>query len=361
MHVVVPAGIDDPLRPSGGNVYDRRLCRELGGLGWTVREHPVPGTWPTPAPSDVGRLAALLDGLPDRSLVLVDGLVGSAAACLVTAAERLRLVVLVHMPLADAVAGAQARECERAVLDAVDAVVTTSQWARRWLIAHHGVEPGRVHVATPGVDPSPRARSSAAGRNLLCVGPVTEAKGHAVLVAALHEIADLDWHCTCVGATDLEPDFAAWLADLVEQRDLARRIEFAGALTQDGLAEVRATTDLLVSASSRESFGMAVTEGLACGIPVVATRVGGHEEALGRAPDGSLPGTLVPVGDVGQLAASLRRWLSEPQERRHWRRAAGERRLTLAGWPSTARTMADVLVRVVDRPAPGVPARVGER
>ena len=43
VHVVVPAGIDDPLRPSGGNVYDRRLCEELPAWGWTVHEHSVPG------------------------------------------------------------------------------------------------------------------------------------------------------------------------------------------------------------------------------------------------------------------------------------------------------------------------------
>ena len=42
VHVVVPEGIDDPARPSGGNTYDRRVCRGLAALGWTVREHAVP-------------------------------------------------------------------------------------------------------------------------------------------------------------------------------------------------------------------------------------------------------------------------------------------------------------------------------
>lgn len=360
LHVVVPAGIDDPGRPSGGNVYDRRLCQELAGLGWTVREHHVTGTWPRPAASDASRLEVLLEGLPERSLVLVDGLVGSAAECLVAAADRLRLVVLVHMPLADAIPGAQARARERAVLNAVDAVLTTSQWARRWLVDHHDLDPARVHIATPGVDRAPRARSSAAGRHLLCVGPVTGDKGYAVLVAALREVADLDWHCTCVGAVDLEPAFAAGLADLVD-RDLAGRVEFSGALPPGRLAEVRSATDLMISASSRESFGMAVAEALACGIPVVATHVGGHREALGQAADGSLPGILVPAGDADQLAAALRRWLTEPAVRRHWRRAAGDRRITLAGWSSTARAVADVLSRVAGGPATGVRARVGER
>jgi len=48
VHVVVPYGIDDPRRPSGGNVYDRRACRGLAALGWSVHEHTVPGRWPRP-------------------------------------------------------------------------------------------------------------------------------------------------------------------------------------------------------------------------------------------------------------------------------------------------------------------------
>ena len=43
VHVIVPEGIDDPGRPSGGNVYDRRVCDGLASLGWTVHEHSVPG------------------------------------------------------------------------------------------------------------------------------------------------------------------------------------------------------------------------------------------------------------------------------------------------------------------------------
>ena len=35
VHVVVPDGIDDPARPSGGNVYDRHLCRGLASNGWS--------------------------------------------------------------------------------------------------------------------------------------------------------------------------------------------------------------------------------------------------------------------------------------------------------------------------------------
>ena len=42
VHVIVPEGIDDPARPSGGNTYDRRVCSGLAALGWTVHEHVRP-------------------------------------------------------------------------------------------------------------------------------------------------------------------------------------------------------------------------------------------------------------------------------------------------------------------------------
>ena len=46
VHLVVPEGIDDPARPSGGNAYDRRVSRGLAALGWAVHEHAVSGAWP---------------------------------------------------------------------------------------------------------------------------------------------------------------------------------------------------------------------------------------------------------------------------------------------------------------------------
>jgi len=52
VHVVLPNDIDDPATPSGGNAYDRRVCRGLAALGWSVREHAVAGGWPSPLPAE---------------------------------------------------------------------------------------------------------------------------------------------------------------------------------------------------------------------------------------------------------------------------------------------------------------------
>ena len=350
VHFVVPEGIDDQQRPSGGNVYDRRVAEELPRCGWTVLDHSVSGSWPTPEPSDRTQLDKVLARLADDSVVLVDGLIASAAQSLVTAARRLRIVVLLHMPLAETSPTIAIERVESDVLNAAAAVITTSAWSRAWVVSHHRVPADRVWTAVPGVDPSQPASDSTTGANLLCVGPVTEAKGHDVLVAALAQIADLDWRCTFAGALDLEPDFVQSLMARAEYTGIADRLVLAGPLSGSALDDVRSTTDLVVSPSRREAYGMAVVEGLARGIPVIASDVGGHREAVGGS-DGTLPGVLVPVNDATSLAAALRQWLTDPPTRARWRNSAGRRRRELGGWPETARTVAAVLQEIRVKPA----------
>ena len=127
VHVVVPDGIDDPARPSGGYVYDRRVCRGLAVSGWQVIEHVAPGSWLCPDPAAEDALARMIAGIVDGAVVLIDGLIASTVPdILVPEADRLRLVVLVHMSFGEAppchpAARAQARE--GAVLSAVHAAL----------------------------------------------------------------------------------------------------------------------------------------------------------------------------------------------------------------------------------------------
>src|SRR3954451_19666153 len=79
VHVVVPEGIDDPARPSGGNAYDRRVCRGLAALGWTVHEHAVPGAWARARGAGHAALRRAVRRIPDGAVVLLDGLIASAA------------------------------------------------------------------------------------------------------------------------------------------------------------------------------------------------------------------------------------------------------------------------------------------
>ncbi len=319
VHLVVPEGIDDPARPSGGNTYDRKIAGGLSELGWAVHEHPVSGA----------ALPRVVRGLPDGAVVLLDGLIASPAPeALVPHARRLRQIILMHMPLGDG--------RERDVLAAATAVVATSEWTRRRLEELYALQ--CVHVAEPGVDPADLAPPSAAGDAFLCVAPVTRAKGHDVLLDALAGVES--WRCTFVGSLDRDPAFA----DEVRRR-ADDRVRFAGPLSGRELDRAYAAADLLVLPSHAETYGMVVTEALARGVPVVASDVGGVTEAVGHGRDGTRPGLLVPPGDPAALGAALRAWLGDAGLRGRLRRAARERRASLRGWSATSTVIAEVLAR----------------
>jgi len=265
---------------------------------------------------------------------------------LVPEARRLRLVVLVHMPLGGPTAaadGVAAGGAEQAVLSSAAAVVTTSSWTRRWLLDRYALAAGRVHVAEPGVDAAVLAPGTAAGGELLCVAAVAPHKGHDVLLAALAALADLTWSCVCVGSLGRDPEFVDRLVRQARRDRIGDRVHFVGPLAGPDLDVAYAAADLVVLASHGETYGMVLTEALAHGLPVVASDVGGVPEALGLGADGLPPGLLVPPGDPVQLADALRRWLADDALRFRLRQAARDRRTTLTAWTATATQVARVL------------------
>jgi glycosyltransferase involved in cell wall biosynthesis len=346
VHFIVPAGIADPARPSGGNVYDRRIARGLAAAGWAVRIQEVPGSWPRPDAQALGALATVVGGIPDGAVVLVDGLVASPAReVLVPESGRVRLVVLVHMPLAQASTDVGARAREGAVLSAAAAVVTTSAWARRALLDLYSLPGDRLYVVEPGVDPAALAPGTETAGALLAVAAVIPGKGHDVLVDALAPLAGLPWRCQCVGSLERDPAFVRWLHRRVLDGGMDGRVRFSGPQAGADLARSYAAADILVLPSRAETYGMVIAEALARGLPVVAADVGGVSEALGRGLDGTRPGLLVPAGDPAALRGALRAWLEDPELRRRLRVAARERRVSLADWSTTSSAVADVLRR----------------
>lgn len=338
VHVVVPDGIDDPLRPSGGNVYDRRVCTGLRALGWTVREHEVVGSWRDADPDGAGRsrLASVLARIPDGATVLIDGLIACVTPQVLRAdAGRLRLVALVHMT--------RGGSAEREALRAAAVIVVTSTWTKHQLTDRHGLSPDHIRVVLPGVDPVCPVAGGPYGDSLLSVGAVTPVKGQDVLIDALMGLRDQRWRSTVVGALDVDPSFAGTVRRRCVDAGLSGRVRFTGALAGQALAAAYAQADLLVLPSRAETFGMVLTEALARGLPAVATEVGGVPEALGRTPDGRLPGMLVAPEDPVALAGALRVWLIDPDAREEWRAAARARRLTLTGWSRTVQQIAGVL------------------
>jgi glycosyltransferase involved in cell wall biosynthesis len=342
---VAPEGFDDPGQPSGGNIYDRRVCAGLAEAGWEVLVATVAAAWPVPD-SARAHLARIVSAIPDGEIALIDGLIASPAAeQLLPHAARISMTVLLHMPLATALdrpPDASAQRSERAVLHAATGVAVTSEWTRQQLLTRYEVPASRVHVARPGVDRVAASPQPVRG-HLICVGTLGRHKGQDLLVEALAELGDLDWHCVLAGSLERDPDFVSQLQARISRLGYGHRVRLAGVLTGETLSHAYASADLLVAPSRSETYGMAVTEALAHGVPVIAAAVGGLPEALGCAADGTLPGQLIPSGDAAALAASIRDWLGDEHLRHRLRTAAGQRRSNLRSWEQTTQEIANAL------------------
>ena len=346
LHVVVPGPLD---QQTGGYIYDRRMVDGLRAQGWRVDVRSVAGVFPAADARTAARMGAVLAGLPDGDRVLVDGLaLGGLPAPARAERTRLRLLALVHHPLADetgldAPRRAQFAALEREALAACVGVLVTSAFTARRLEAY-GVAAARVRAVCPGTDPVRPAAGPRPGDPplLLSVGSVTPRKGQRELAAALARLAGLPWRCVCAGSLERDPDCAAEVAERVREAGLADRLRFAGECGAAELDRLYHRASLFVLPSHYEGYGMALADALARGLPVVST--------TGGAIPHTVPvdaGVLVAPGDESALAGALDRLLREPggaERRRSLAAAARRHARRLPDWPDAARRFAEAIL-----------------
>ncbi|RBP27803.1 glycosyltransferase involved in cell wall biosynthesis [Marinobacter pelagius] len=349
----------DPGQNTGGYRYVRQLVRALNEQGVSAGVTGLAGQFPKPDREATTALDRALAECPDNQVVVLDGLaMGGLPEVVAGHADRLKLVALVHHPLADETGLAEAdREwffnSERDALGYVRAVVTTSPFTRTRL-ADFGVPAARIASVEPGVDDlfidvlaRRRHRPATAQKPmLLCVAHFSPRKAQHHLVQALAELADLPWRCVIVGSTERDGEYASRIRDMIGSHSLEDRFELTGELEEGALADCYSRSDAFVFPSLYEGYGMAVDEALAAGLPVICSDGGALSRMTGR--EGV---ALYPAGDTMALRHQLQRWLVSPQtlqeERRHAESAAGGARR----WRDTAADFQAALQRLLG-PAP---------
>lgn len=227
------------------------------------------------------------------------------------------------------------------VLRDVDAIFTDGQHLRNAAIAL-GAPPERVHPFYRGVDARyfhPGDRSAARrrvglaekGRLLLTAGNLVPVKGIDILLKALVlTAATAPWQVALVGDGALRDS----LNEQVDSLGLRTRVRFVGRVPHNDLADWFRAADYLVLPSRSEGVPNVLLEAMACGIPFIATRVGGIPEIC---PD---PTWLVPPEDPVALAAALRTAYHQPDPQ-----------VTAArfSWPTTAAVVTSVLQELRER------------
>lgn len=358
LHFFVPGALD---QRTGGYLYDAHMVRGLEALAWQVVVHELPGRWPEPEVADLQEFDAELTALAPGSLVLIDGLAGGAHPELFERhRSRLCLVALVHHPLGDETGVDEAdrerllaREV-RGLAAAAGTIVTSPFTARR--LEGLGADPARVRVVIPGTEPAhqvestlevttevispgwPRAEGAV---RLLSVGSVTPRKGHDLLVEALADVADRPWHCVVAGSLERAPEFVQQVQGRVEHLGLTARVDFAGELDDSALTALLDSADVFVLPSWYEGYGMALTEALQHGLPVISTTGGAIADTVPAAA-----GRLVTPGDGKALSAALAEVLDAPDTRSAMAAAARQHAAALPTWSRQALEFAGALTEL---------------
>jgi teichuronic acid biosynthesis glycosyltransferase TuaC len=238
------------------------------------------------------------------------------------------------------------------------AIVAVSRSLRDAAVAL-GQPSHRIRVIPNGVDterfrPMDRAAARAAcglpaDRTLvLAVGGLYEGKGHHLVVEALPRLVRRrpDLLYTVVGGERPGERYREGLEALARRLGVASHVHLAGPRPPEELPAWYAAADLFCLATRSEGWANCLLEALACGLPVVTTRVGGNPEIVRHGEHG----LLVPWGDVPALAAAVEEALV-----RRWDRAALVAHASSHSWDDTAAQALEAL-RALVAPSADLPA-----
>ena len=203
----------------------------------------------------------------------------------------------------------------------------------RKLAVELGIDGAKVRVVGNGVDSGRfsvmdkvAARASlelpSDAKVLITVGGLVERKGFHRVIACLPELLKIypELHYVAVGSTGPEGDYTREIKALVGQLGVQSRVHVLGALPPEEVCIALSAADVSVLATRNEGWANVLLEAMACGLPVVATDVGGNAEVINHP---SL-GRVVPFGDHAALRDALAEALALSWDRHAIRRYAEE-------------------------------------
>jgi 2-deoxystreptamine N-acetyl-D-glucosaminyltransferase/2-deoxystreptamine glucosyltransferase len=263
------------------------------------------------------------------------------------------LVVTVHTSVRHTLRVASARTgvlrlvgglAEGRVLAQADMVIALTRPAAERML-RDGVPEDRIRVIPPGYDPElfaaepPDPFPDLPRPRVAYIGRIAPQKDVGTLVDAFGRISGKG----CLVVVGDGPEREA-----VERRARSGRVHFTGFVEHRKIPAVLRHVDLLVLATRYEELPSVLVEGMAAGLPVVASRVGGIPTLV----DHDVNGLLVPPGDAAALAAAITRLLTEPDTAARLS-AAARRTAGRYSWPALARRVAAVYRELVTLPGPG--------
>jgi D-inositol-3-phosphate glycosyltransferase len=242
---------------------------------------------------------------------------------------------------------------ERAIVRDVDRIVATCS-DEVFELLRMGADRRRITVVPCGVD---LERFGAAGpreaksrHRLVAACRLVERKGLADAISALADVPGTELHVAGgpeASALAADPE-AQRLRALAEQLGVADRVILRGRVGRDELPALLRSADAVVCVPWYEPFGIVPLEAMACGVPVVASAVGGQIDSVVH----GVTGVHVPPRDPAALARALNGLLADPERRREYgANGAGRARLRY-GFDRIARSTRDVYLSLTAAQSP---------
>ena len=215
-----------------------------------------------------------------------------------------------------------------------------------------GIDPAKIQVVGNGVDtekfhplPKHEARQQLGlppdAPVLISVGGLVERKGFHRVIECLPSLrlAFPGLQFLIIGGASAEGDWRARLQELVACLSLQDTVRFLGAIPPDKLKLPLSASDVFVLATSNEGWANVFLEAMACGLPVVTTRVGGNEEVVANPELGS----LVPFGDQKALEQAIAEAL-----KKNWNREAIMAYARENSWDSRVQLLNDAFTQLTE-------------
>jgi D-inositol-3-phosphate glycosyltransferase len=244
---------------------------------------------------------------------------------------------------------------ERELGNAVDQVIVQCQ-DEICELAQLGVPRQLMTLVPSGVNterfrPDGPAEPRCARQRILSVGRLVERKGFQDLIAAMAAVPGAE--CVIVGGGPDDDPYARRLRDVAAGCGVADRVRLVGAVSPAEMPRWYRSADVLAATPWYEPFGLTPLEAMACGVPVVATAVGGLTDTV--VP--GVTGDLVPPRDPRALGTALRRLLADDARRYSYAAAARDRAGQSYSWRRVASQLSAVYATVAGRTHAGDPTR----
>jgi glycosyltransferase involved in cell wall biosynthesis len=242
-------------------------------------------------------------------------------------------------------------ETEQRIADEVDRVIATCS-DEVFELVRLGAPRTRISIVPCGVDvtslhPDAIPERRGARHRIVALGRLVPRKGVDDVIRALAALPDTE--LVIAGGPpapelDADPD-ARRLADLAKECGVADRVRLLGGIGRDAVASLLTSADAVVCVPWYEPFGIVPLEAMACGVPVVASAVGGLSDTV---VDG-VTGLHVPPRDPDALAAALSDLLADEERAVAMGVAGRARAVARYSWPRIALDSARVYQRMRDQ------------